>query len=105
MNLDEWRKHKYLPQQWRKLLSTSGILQAVLEMMDENHPAQMSLRGDNNDDVSPTRAAIELGVTRGYSLYAQRLRLAAVALVKQEGPGEPTYTEPPRTEEETSYER
>lgn len=100
MKIDEFRKHKYLPQQWRKLLSTSGILQAVLETLDENHPAQMTLRGDNNEDVSPTRAAIELGVTRGYSLYAQRLRLLAVQLAPQQSPGEPTYQ--PQPEEEAA---
>ena len=59
--------------------------------MEENHPARFSLNGDSNDDVSPTRAAIELGVTRGYSMFGDRLRLLAEELRTAPNIGEPTY--------------
>lgn len=77
MTIEEFRKHKFLPYQWRKELATNGILQAVLETMEENHPARFVIRGDNNEDVSPTRAAIELGLTRGYSKFGDMLKLLA----------------------------
>lgn len=80
MTIVEFRKHKYLPAEWAKLLRTNAILQRVLIVMEENHPARFALHGDGNDDVSPTRAAIELGTTRGYSKYGDILKLLAEPL-------------------------
>lgn len=94
MSIEEFRHHKYLPSQWRKELATNGILQAVLQVMEDNHPARFALRGDNNEDVSPTRAAIELGLTRGYSKYGDLLKLLAVPLVAAQATPEPTYERP-----------
>lgn len=59
--------------------------------MEENHPARHSIHSDNNGDLSPTRAAIELGVTRGYSMYADRLLDLTKAIKKAGDIGEPTY--------------
>jgi hypothetical protein len=59
--------------------------------MEENHPARFALVGDNNADVSPTRASIELGVTRGYSKYGDTLRLMAEPIKKMADIGETTY--------------
>jgi hypothetical protein len=59
--------------------------------MEENHPARFALAGDNNADVSPTRASIELGVTRGYSKYGDMLRLLAEPIKAVGDIGEPTY--------------
>ena len=92
MTVEEFRRHKYLPSQWRQLLATNGILQAVLEVMEDNHPSRYAIRGDKDEDVSPTRAAIELGLTRGYSKYGDTLRLLARAIrTPAEGAGPPTY--------------
>ena len=98
MKIEEFRRHKFLPSQWRKELQTNGILQAVLQVMEENHPSRFALHGDNNDDVSPTRAAIELGLTRGYSKFGDTLRLLADPLVGPANLPEPTYEPPPQPE-------
>jgi len=102
MTLNEFRAHKYLCFEWRNLLRTNAILQRVLAVMEENHPARFALRGDKEDDVSPTRAAIELGLTRGYSKYGDMLRLMAepIQAGKVEQIGEPTYEKPPQLPEE-----
>lgn len=63
----------------------------MLQVLEENHPARMAIPGDNNADVSPTRASIELGVTRGYSMYADRLLLLAKPIVAAQDIGETTY--------------
>lgn len=98
MTIDQFRSNDYLPGQWAKELATNGILQKVMEVMEENHPARHALTGDANDDVSPTRAAIELGVTRGYSRYGDTLRFMAVRKTKHKNVGEPTYEKPPQEE-------
>lgn len=101
MTIAEFRAHKYLPAEWRKLLRTNAILQRVLSVMEENHPARFALRGDATEDVSPTRAAIELGLTRGYSKYGDTLRLLAESTggpAKDIGP--PTYEPPPKDQHE-----
>ena len=59
--------------------------------MEDNHPARFAIRGDRDEDVSPTRAAIELGLTRGYSKYGDTLRLLARPVMTAETIGEPTY--------------
>lgn len=99
MTVDEFRRHKYLPGQWAKELQTNGILQAVLSLMEENHPARFALNGDKNEDVSPTRAAIELGVTRGYSKFGDTLKLLARSKHIAPDPGPSTYEPPPKPEE------
>lgn len=69
--------------------------------MEENHPARMAIDSDNGGDVSPTRAAIELGTTRGYSMYSDRLRLLAEP-IKRIPDIQTTYEKPP-IEEETVH--
>ena len=83
------------PATWKKELESNYILQVVLQVMADAHPAKFAINGDNNADVSPTRAAIELGATRGYSKYDDTLRLLAKPKPKQLDVGEPTYAEPP----------
>jgi hypothetical protein len=92
---DQFRNHDYLPGQWAKELRTNGILQLVLELMEENHPARMVLHADNNGDMSPTRAAIELGVTRGYSKFGDTLKLLALRKFTGRSMPEPTYAPEP----------
>lgn len=94
MTIEEFRKHKYLPSQWRKELATNGILQAVLEVMEDNHPARFAIRGDNNEDISPTRASIELGMTRGYSKFGDTLKLLARPIITAVETPQPTYEKP-----------
>lgn len=100
MTIEEFRKHKFLASQWARELQTNGILQAVIRLMEDNHPARYAIRGDKDEDVSPTRAAIELGLTRGYSKYGDTLRLLATPLRTAEAVGEPTY-EPEQNEQKT----
>jgi len=59
--------------------------------MEDNHPARYMVLGDNNGDVSPTRAAMELGLTRGYSKYGDTLRALAVRKKRPQAVGETTY--------------
>lgn len=59
--------------------------------MEENHPARFTIPGDKDADVSPTRAAIELGVTRGYSKYGDSLLMLAKPIHTAQDIGEPTY--------------
>lgn len=68
-----------------------------MQVMEENHPARFTIRGDKDEDVSPTRAAIELGLTRGYSKYGDTLRLLAVSVPPAISAGLPTYEPPPET--------
>lgn len=100
MTIEEFRKHKFLASQWARELQTNGILQAVIRLMEDNHPARYAIRGDKDEDVSPTRAAIELGLTRGYSKYGDTLRLLATPLRSAEAVGDPTY-EPEQNEQKT----
>lgn len=72
-------------------MRTNAILQRVLQVMEENHPSRFAIRGDGNEDVSPTRAAIELGLTRGYSKYGDTLVLLARQIITPKQIGEPTY--------------
>lgn len=68
-------------------------------VLEENHPARMTIPGDGNQDVSPTRASIELGVTRGYSMALDRLRILAEPINRPANIGPPTYEqEEPQTE-------
>ena len=64
----------------------------------------MAIHGDKDDDVSATRASIELGVTRGYSMYADRLRLLAEPIKPTSDIGETTY-EYENEEQETKVQR
>ena len=67
------------------------ILQTVLSVMEDAHPARFAIQGDRDEDVSPTRAAIELGMTRGYSKFGDTLRLLAVRKPRSVDIGPPSY--------------
>ena len=99
MTIDEFRKNPYLPSQWRKELQTNGILQLVLEVLEESHPARFAAPTDINDDISPTKATLMLGQTKGYSSVLTTIRLLAVAVRPTVDIGEPTYEKPPREEQ------
>lgn len=90
MTVEQFRKHKYLPIQWKKELMTNGILNAVLAVLDEAHPDRFPVHTDLQDDISPTKAALQLGETRGYSKVMNTIRNLSVPITTQEMP-EPTY--------------
>ncbi len=77
MTIDQFRSHDSYPILWARELENNATLKIVLAVMDQAHPARFAISGDNNADISPTRASIELGFTRGYSKYADTLRLLA----------------------------
>ena len=75
------------------MLDKHGLLKLVLEVMETEHPARFALNGDNTGDISATRAGIELGMTRGYSKYADTLRLLAVPMQSPQPLPETSYEE------------
>jgi len=102
MTIDQFRSHKFLPVQWRKELVTNGILQAVLEVLNDSHPSRFAVHTDIQDDLSPTKAALELGFTRGYSAVLNTIRTLADPKRVSESVGPPSYEKPP-VEEEATY--
>lgn len=99
MTVKQFRTHKYLPVQWRKELMTNGILRAVLEVLEEAHPTRYPVHTDLQDDLSPTKAALQLGETRGYSKVLNTIRVLAEPIQAAVDPGPPTYAEQQREAE------
>jgi hypothetical protein len=77
MTVEQFRNHDTYPILWAQELENNHLLRVVLSVMDDAHPARFAIQEDNAADVSPTRAAIELGLTRGYSKYGDTLKLLA----------------------------
>lgn len=83
MTVAQFRAEKGLCEQWKEMLETHALLRLVLfDVMESSHPARYTIAGDNGGDISATRAAIELGTTRGFSMYGDRLKLLAVHAAK-----------------------
>lgn len=93
MTVEAFRRHQYLPSQWRRELATNGILQAVIEVLEEAHPNRFPVHTDIQDDLSPTKAALQLGETRGYSKVMNTIRVLAEPLRPNVDPGPPTYAQ------------
>jgi hypothetical protein len=93
MTIEEFRRHKYLPSQWRKELASSGILQVVIQVLEDAHPNRFPVHTDVQDDLSPTKAALQLGEARGYSKVLNTLRYLAQPEKRVLDIGQPTYTE------------
>lgn len=91
MTISEFRTDASLTEMWARELETNQLLRTVLDVMEFTHPARFALHGDKNEDISPTRAAIELGNTRGYSLFGDRLKLLAKPLRKEQPLGDTDY--------------
>jgi len=89
----QFRSDAGLVTQWADELKNNKLLNLVLEAVTTDHPANHALVGDTNEDVSPTRAAIELGLTRGYSMVLGRIRLLGWPILGQEGMPPSEYTE------------
>lgn len=80
MRASEFRNDPGLVSQWKEMLEKHALLRLVMDTMEQEHPARFALNGDNTGDISPTRAGIELGMTRGYSKYSDTLKLLAVPM-------------------------
>jgi hypothetical protein len=92
MTSDQFRAHDTLPDLWAKELRENELLRVVIfDVMEAMHPARFAIPGDGNNDVSPVRAGIELGLTRGYSKYADLLRVLAQRKQRRADAGEPDY--------------
>ena len=99
MTTEQFRRHQYLPGQWARELRQNGILQAVLEVLEDCHPTRQPVSTDLNDDLSPTKAALFLGQTRGYSQVLNTIKILAQPLRDPQQPGQPTYAPPLREEQ------
>ena len=99
MTVAEFRQDPNLQVEWAKELRTNKLLALVLEAVETDHPANFAVNSDKQEDVSPTRAAIELGVTRGYSMVLGRIKLCGVELRIPEGMPESDYSSPDEEEE------
>ena len=73
------------------MLKNHALLKLAIEALENGHPDRAAVNGDINGDISPTRASIELGVARGYSMFGARLRQLAVPIVSGEGLPESEY--------------
>lgn len=92
ITLEQFRSNPDLVAQWKEELKNNGVLKLAIEAMESSHPARYKIDGDNNGDISPTRAGVELGTTRGYSMYADRFtRVLATPTKKSTQQPETTY--------------
>ena len=99
MTVTAFRQHQHLPLQWAKELRSNGLLQLVIEVLEEAHPTRFPVSTDLSDDLSPTKAALQLGETRGYSKALNTLKALATPVRAPADIGEPTYEkdQPPET--------
>lgn len=80
MTLDQFRSNQDLVGQWAEMLRDHALLRLVVfDVMEGAHPTRHAINADNDGDISPTRATLELGFTRGYSCYGDRLRQLGIA--------------------------
>jgi hypothetical protein len=93
LNIAQFRSDPGLVAQWADELKNNRLLQLVLEAIENGHPARHAMNADANEDISPTRASIELGVTRGYSMVMERIRFLAMPIPTQEGLPQSEYSE------------
>lgn len=103
MTVEEFRKHKHLPVQWARELRTNGLLQLVMEVIADAHPDRYPVHTDVQDDLSPTKAALQLGETRGYSKVLNTMKALALPVRATAQTPEPTYDPPPRPVEQPAW--
>lgn len=84
LTIAQFRNDPDLVSQWAENLKSDKLLQLVLQVMEDSHPDKFGLEADKNLDVSPTMANIQLGKSRGYTLYAGRLKMLGQTLTQQE---------------------
>lgn len=105
MNLAQFRNDKDLVAQWDEEMKTNKLLQLVIQTMEEAHPDRFGLEADTTMDVSPTMAGIQLGKSRGYSLYGGRLKMLTQPLTPQEMSSLPESEYLPEPEEKPEPKR
>lgn len=82
MRAATFRNNPELVSQWKEMLEKHELLKLVLETMDEEHPTRFMVQGNDVGEISPTMASIGYGETKGYSKYANGLRLLAIPMPK-----------------------
>jgi len=87
----EFRSDKNLQQMWAHELRESLLLKTVMQVLEDWHPAKIALNLDNNGDISPTKAAFELGTHKGYSRCIETLKLLGMPSHKPAPLPEPDY--------------
>lgn len=94
MTLEQFRSNQSLVEQWADMLRTHALLRLVIyDVMEDAHPTRHAINADNAGDISPTRATLELGFTRGYSCYGDRLRALGVLKSQVNQMPEATYAD------------
>jgi len=91
MTPGEFRADKNLQGMWAHELNSSMLLQTVLRVLEDWHPAKMAVNLDNSGDISATKAAFELGTHKGYSRCLETIKLLAIPLRKSSPLPEPDY--------------
>lgn len=79
---------------WAHELRESMLLKTVIQVLEDWHPAKMAINLDNDGDISPTKAAFELGTHKGYSRAIETLKQLGVPSAKPQPLPEPDYSEP-----------
>lgn len=91
MTINQFREDEGLVEQWDDMLKNHALLKLVIETLEYAHPDRAAVTGDMNGDISPTRASIELGVSRGYSRVLGIIRHLATPAMTAEGLPEGEY--------------
>jgi hypothetical protein len=90
----QFRADSNLQQMWAHELRESMLLKTVIQVLEDWHPAKMAINLDNDGDISPTKAAFELGTHKGYSRCIETLKQLGVATRIATPLPEPDYAEP-----------
>jgi hypothetical protein len=94
ITISQFRADKDLVKFAQEIFS-DRTFQLMLEACERAHPVRNAPTSDNNNDVSPTSAAIELGIQKGYQVFEDNLRLLATSLPDDSGLSETQYLEEP----------
>lgn len=76
-------------------MDTNWTVQLVIQVLEDAHPCRFPVKTDIQDDLSPTKAALDLGFTRGYSAVLNTIRALAEPISIAADVGEPTYSPEP----------
>lgn len=79
ITIEQFRADKDLVK-FAKEVFSDRTFQLMLEACESAHPIRKAPPENSNRDVSPTSAAIELGIQKGYQAYPDNLRCLVVPL-------------------------
>ena len=97
MTMDEFRSDPSLVSGLSDALKNS-YLRMAMDCLDENQIVRFPLAANNDNDISPTMAAINLGANIGYPTYPKRLKLLSIGITKGESTTPETTYQPPENE-------